>query len=130
MFACGLAVAAVLVPAVGQAEDEILTVSGQLTYRERIAVSPNAVMQVTIEDISRADAPSDTLAEFSSDLEQVPAPFTLNVPREEMRSRGLSDVSTYRTRRIPGVRVHSQRVRCLIDPAWAASSAKYCIWSS
>lgn len=88
VVACGLAVAAALAPAVGQAEEEMLTVSGQLTYRERIAVSPNAVMQVTIEDISRADAPSDTLAEFSSDLEQVPAPFTLNVPREEMRSRG------------------------------------------
>ncbi len=34
------------------------TVTGTVTYRERIALPPNAVIKVQLVDVSRADAPS------------------------------------------------------------------------
>lgn len=38
------------------------TVSGTASYRERIALPPEAVFEVVLEDVSRADAPAETLA--------------------------------------------------------------------
>jgi uncharacterized lipoprotein YbaY len=38
------------------------TVQVTVFYRERIAMPPNAVLIVTLADVSRADAPADTLA--------------------------------------------------------------------
>ena len=37
---------------------EIMTLSGQLSYRERIALLPGSTATVSLEDVSRADAPS------------------------------------------------------------------------
>jgi putative lipoprotein len=37
------------------------TVQVTVFYRERIAMPPNAVLTVTLADVSRADAPADTL---------------------------------------------------------------------
>ncbi|HEX6828787.1 MAG TPA: YbaY family lipoprotein [Burkholderiales bacterium] len=36
-------------------------VTGTATYRERIALTPDAVLEVTLEDVSRADAPAVVL---------------------------------------------------------------------
>jgi len=36
--------------------DELLTVTGEATYRQRIALPQDAVITVRIEDVSRADA--------------------------------------------------------------------------
>jgi putative lipoprotein len=38
-------------------------VTGTVFYRERIAISPQSVVRVTLEDISRADAASAVIAE-------------------------------------------------------------------
>lgn len=38
------------------------TVQGTATYRERLTLPPAAVFEATLEDISRADAPSETIA--------------------------------------------------------------------
>jgi putative lipoprotein len=38
-----------------------LTINGTATYRERMALPPDAVFEVTLEDISRADATADVL---------------------------------------------------------------------
>jgi uncharacterized lipoprotein YbaY len=38
------------------------TIQGTATYREGIALPPSAVLEVTLEDVSRADAPADTIA--------------------------------------------------------------------
>lgn len=35
------------------------TITGTVAYRERIALPPNAVVTVTLEDVSLADAPSN-----------------------------------------------------------------------
>ncbi|MBA4765742.1 YbaY family lipoprotein [Alterinioella nitratireducens] len=65
------------------AAQEMVTVTGEATYRERIALPPDAVMTVRIEDVSRADAPAPVLAEESYPAEgrQVPLPFAVEVPR-------------------------------------------------
>ncbi|MEJ2385323.1 MAG: YbaY family lipoprotein, partial [Xanthomonadales bacterium] len=43
-------------------EPETGTVTGTINYRERIALSPEAVATVTLEDVSRADAPATVIA--------------------------------------------------------------------
>ena len=39
------------------------SVSGEILYRERIALSPDAVVHVQIQDVSRADAPATVVGE-------------------------------------------------------------------
>lgn len=54
------------------------TLTGTVAYRERIALTPDAVVEVTLEDVSRADAPAQVVA--STRIErpgQPPIPFTL-----------------------------------------------------
>lgn len=55
-------------------------VTGQLLYRERIALAADAQIQVQLRDTSRADAAAPLLAEisFSADGRQVPLPFSLS----------------------------------------------------
>jgi uncharacterized lipoprotein YbaY len=38
------------------------SIQGTATYRERIALPPTAVFEATLEDVSRADAPAETIA--------------------------------------------------------------------
>ncbi|WP_254442587.1 YbaY family lipoprotein [Ruegeria arenilitoris] len=54
------------------------TIEGTATYRERIAVRPGTTLFVELQDVSRADAPSVTLAAQRYALTGVPAPFELN----------------------------------------------------
>lgn len=53
------------------------SIEGVATYRERIAVPPGAVLQVSLVDVSLADAPSVTLSAKRYALASVPATFTL-----------------------------------------------------
>jgi uncharacterized lipoprotein YbaY len=60
---------------VGQTEG---TVTGTVTYRQRIALPPGAVVEVSLLDVSRADAPAVTLDKQEiRPTTQVPIPFTL-----------------------------------------------------
>ena len=43
------------------------TITGTIWYRERIMLPPNAVINVYLEDVSRADAPSTVLSETTID---------------------------------------------------------------
>ncbi len=53
-------------------------ITGTATYRERIALRPGAVLEVTLLDISRADAPAERIAQARIDVAgQVPIPFSL-----------------------------------------------------
>ena len=45
------------------------TIAGSATYRERIALPPDAAFEATVEDVSRADAPAIVIGR----IEQVPA---------------------------------------------------------
>jgi putative lipoprotein len=54
------------------------TVRGEVTYRERIAVPPGAQLEVLLLDVSRADAPSETIGGVTlSDIGQPPYPFEI-----------------------------------------------------
>ncbi|MBE9110927.1 YbaY family lipoprotein [Nodosilinea sp. LEGE 07298] len=55
------------------------SVTGTVTYLPRIAMPPNAVLEVSLLDVSRADAPAITLATQSMVFgdRQVPLPFEL-----------------------------------------------------
>lgn len=54
------------------------TIEGTATYRERIAVPPDATLYVQLQDVSRADAPSVTLSAKRYALTGVPAQFELS----------------------------------------------------
>jgi uncharacterized lipoprotein YbaY len=59
--------------------DETARVTGTVTYLQRIALTPGAVIEVKLLDVSRADAPALTIAEkaFRSAGRQVPIDFSL-----------------------------------------------------
>ena len=54
-------------------------VTGTVTYRQRIALTPDAVLEVKLLDVSRADAPSETIAsqEIRLEARQVPIAFEI-----------------------------------------------------
>ncbi len=62
------------------AEVSMKTITGTVAYRERIALPANAVVTVSLEDVSLADTPSKVLATqtFETDGKQVPFAFELN----------------------------------------------------
>lgn len=66
-----------------------LDVSGSVSYRVRMALPPDAVLIVRIQDVARADAPARTLAEQRIDLagQQVPIPFETTVDRDLIGKR-------------------------------------------
>ena len=68
-------------PAFAGEADCFKTVSGSVAYRQRIAMPPEAVLTVRVEEVSRADAPAVLLAETREPFgeRQVPIPFSLQV---------------------------------------------------
>ncbi|CAD0183670.1 heat-inducible protein [Ruegeria sp. THAF57] len=63
------------------------TIEGTATYRERIAVPPDATLLVQLQDVSRADAPSVTLSSKRYALTGVPAQFELSYDDALIRDR-------------------------------------------
>lgn len=62
---------------------EQLILSGKVMYRERMAMPEGAILTVTLEDVSLADAPSTVIAEqHIDDPGQVPVPFTLRYAKD------------------------------------------------
>lgn len=53
-----------------------VTISGTVTYRERMLPPPGARVTVTLEDISLADAPSVELARWTREVAGQGVPFT------------------------------------------------------
>lgn len=53
------------------------SITGTVTYRQRIALPPDAVVTIRIEDVSRADAPAEIIGEqvIKTEGAQVPIPF-------------------------------------------------------
>jgi heat shock protein HslJ len=75
---------------VASAATEKATVRGTITYRQRIALSPNAVVEVKLIEGSRADAPAKTLAEqtIRPAGKQVPIAFELTYDPARIDPRG------------------------------------------
>ena len=69
---------ALLIPPLSMAGGESASVTGTVTYRERIALTPEAVVEVQLLDVSIADASAKVIAEQTIKPEhQVPIPFEL-----------------------------------------------------
>ena len=66
--------------------ERTVAVTGSITYRERIALSPTAQIEVKLDDVSLADAPSRTMASqsFASEGKQVPFAFTLTLDHADI----------------------------------------------
>ncbi len=63
--------------------------TGTVLYRERMALPPDATIEVRLEDVSRADAPAVVLAEavIATDGRQVPIPFELRYAADRIEPR-------------------------------------------
>lgn len=73
----------------GEAANQWVTVSGSIAYRERIALPPDAQIEVRVDDVSLADAPSKTIARqaFAADGQQVPIAFLIRFDRAAIEPR-------------------------------------------
>lgn len=69
--------------------------SGSVSYMARIALPPDAVLIIRIQDTARADAKALTLAEQRIDLagQQVPIPFKITVDRDLLPKQARVKVS-------------------------------------
>ena len=70
-------------------DDESATVTGTVSYRERMAIVGDAEVRVELLDVSRQDAPAQKLAEQVQPLEgrQVPIPFELSYDADDIDER-------------------------------------------
>lgn len=86
-----LAACATLMPP----SEEPVSVTGNITYRERMALPPTAQVEVTLADVSLMDAPSKTIAQqsFTADGRQVPFAFSLTVDQRRLDPRHSYAVS-------------------------------------
>lgn len=66
----------------GATPTDSLTFSGSVVVREPVTLPLGSVLTVTLEDVSRADAPAVTIAQTQIDLDgrQAPIPFSLTYP--------------------------------------------------
>lgn len=64
-----------------------LTLTGEVFYRERIALPPNAKLLVQLVDASRADAPAITIAEKTLNAKSGKTPFELKVDKTKLEAR-------------------------------------------
>ena len=70
------------------------SVSGTVTYNERIALSPGATLEVSLWDVSLADAASPLIARQTiSDPGQVPISFKVEYNKDDIDSRNTYGVS-------------------------------------
>lgn len=71
------------------------TLAGAVAYRERIALPPDAMVIVRLEDVSLADAPSTVLAEqiIPTEGAQVPIRYTLRYDPQRLEANHSYAVS-------------------------------------
>jgi putative lipoprotein len=60
---------------------------GTVSYRERMALPPGAIVEVKLLDVSLADAPSRTIAETRVSGRRIPAPWTLRYDSRRIEPR-------------------------------------------
>ena len=72
-------VAALVTAAVVPVAEAADVIRGTATYRERMALPPGAVLEVTLEDVSRMDVPADMIGRVEIPDPGAP-PFTFEIP--------------------------------------------------
>lgn len=60
-------------------QQQTASVTGTVSYRQRIALAPDAVVKVQLLDVSRADAASETIAEQTINAENRQVPFSFEL---------------------------------------------------
>jgi putative lipoprotein len=70
------------------------SVTGTATYRERMALPPDAVFEAVIEDISKADAPAVVLGRTRVASVQVPVSFSIPYDPAKLDPRARYSVRT------------------------------------
>ncbi len=105
----------------GGAQSSDVVVSGSVTYRQRIALAPDAVVIVGVDDVSRADAPAVRIAEVMvpADGRQVPIPFEL--PIDQSKVEAGSTYHLVAEIHVGTVRLFRNTTAMAIDPAATAS---------
>lgn len=64
---------------------QVTSVSGTVAYRQRIALPPDVVVTVRIDDVSRADAPATTIGQqIIRNPGQVPIPFNVRCNAQDI----------------------------------------------
>jgi putative lipoprotein len=62
------------------------SVDGEVFYLQRMALPPTATLSVTLQDVSLADAPAQTLSSQSGPIKgQVPLPFHLTYDQKQIK---------------------------------------------
>jgi putative lipoprotein len=75
-----------------ESEHDSVTVSGNVVYRQRIALPDNAVTIVSIVDVALADAPAPVLAREEINGGQVPIPFTLTLDLGSLAAHAMPSI--------------------------------------
>lgn len=76
-------------------DSQLSSVTGTISYRERIALPPHALVTVTLQDVSLADAPAKLIAKhrFETNGYQVPYEFELSYDKNKIDERHHYSVS-------------------------------------
>lgn len=81
-------------PGPGPVRGGYATVEGTVTYRERIALTPDARLVIELRDVSLADAPAPLISSMTiSDPGQVPVHFRLEYNKADIAPRSTYSVS-------------------------------------
>lgn len=92
LFAAPLLAAGLLSACASQAPTA--SVTGEVFYLQRMALPPQAVLSVTLQDVSLADAPSIELARQQGPVNgQVPLPFRLDYNPQQVDPRHRYSIS-------------------------------------
>jgi uncharacterized lipoprotein YbaY len=69
----------------------ITAITGEVAYRPRIALPPDAVIEVELQDISRADAPARIIGQqrIETGGQQVPVPFAVEYDLSQINPDGV-----------------------------------------
>lgn len=64
----------------------MITVTGKIAYRERIALLPDSIATITLSDVSLQDVAAPVIAQTEFAITGVPAPFELKAPQDSMEA--------------------------------------------
>lgn len=65
--------------------NDLVSVSGEIMYRERIALPDDAVIKVQLKDVSLQDTKAIVMAEMTSDEVTTPHAFTFELARDQFQ---------------------------------------------
>ena len=64
----------------------VVEIQGEVWYKERIALPPEAVISIKVQDVSLMDAPAVVIAEFERSDVSTPTPFQFLINRDQFEA--------------------------------------------